>query len=264
MRTGAVTFLLAVLLPGLGRAAAPVDFWRGLEQGARERVDAGGYLESAPMEDLPGPRGKTRALVVETIGRIDAPPEAVGGVLRDFRGYPAWLTLNPSYKAVRVEAGPVLVCSLGRADRAEARGDLRYNVRSTGGDREGSVTWFLLEGVMGQGAGSSLELSWEPHPVAKGTTLLLQKETVLTDSGLALRYMRKEKDPGRTRYWKDARNHARRTHWAVAARAERPGAPEGEVKARYLEHYRREFGGKEPWWSPPPGTPSESQSPPQR
>ena len=250
-RTGFRALALIVALAGGGETAVVAD--AVLAQYARCSPQEQHRLElprivTLPMTEAPVHPGRAdgpRALGVRSLGVLPVPPERVLPVLRAVGESPDWVTLSPTYKRIEVGGGNRFTAAIGKSDRHKAHSRLPYRVES-GSDH---IRWVLLEAQRGLLAGSFLEFTWTPHPDGSGRTLLLHTQVAHVSPGRGLHYLRKPDDQGRPRGWKDARKHAKRLHWALAAHLME--ASPIKKRARYVSDYRREFGGRTPFWARP-------------
>ncbi len=190
------------------------------------------------------PNGKGATYLAVSLGVLPHAPQAVEGLLARTMAYPTWVTLSPTYKAVRVSGGRRVDCDVGKSSSKRARGTLTYDIEFA----DSMTTWRLISRKKALEPGSTL--TWEVLALAGDETRSLvihRQRGHLSGKGRLSNYLDSTDKQGRNRYWKDANKHARRLHWAMDAALTHP--PGRDCKALYLDRYATEFNGGVPYWA---------------
>lgn len=183
-------------------------------------------------------------LLAVSLGTLRVPPEGLRALLAKIGDYPTWVTLQPSYKRVRIQGASRMIADVGSAESPKAKRTMTYDVETSGA----TTTWRVVESRTSLRRGSSVSFEIAPHPSLADASLIVHRQLGLLPKGDRMTsYLAADDDKGRDRWWKDANRHARRLHWAMDAALRFP--PGGDRNGHYVENYQREFMGKIPWWA---------------
>lgn len=232
----------AVPLPSAGPGAGPRVLLEALSDEDRSAVLAGDRVIT--FDELRSPNGKGTTYVAVSLGVLAHSPRAVKGLLASPSDYPTWVTLSPTYKALRVDGGRRIACDIGKSSSKRARETLTYDVVLAGP----VTTWSLTTRKHALAEGSTL--SWEvlPVPGDENRSFVIHRQTGhLSGKGRMSNYLDSDDKQGTNRYWKDANKHARRLHWAMDAALTHP--PGRDRKDVYLDRYAADFNGGVPYWA---------------
>ena len=232
---------LAASPPILPATITPSALHAALTDAQRATVDRD--MRVVTFAETTRRRGDVTEMEGVSLGMLPQPADAVISLLAALSDYPGWLTLQPSYKTVRLEGRSRLVVGIGSADAPKAKRQMIYDVEPSAG----GATWTVVESGSPLLPGSLLQLMVEPHPTIPGACLVVHRQLGLMPSGRMLKYLCSDDSEGRNRWWKDCNRHARRLHWALDAAASQP--PGEERRGAYVAHYQREFHGKAPPWA---------------
>jgi hypothetical protein len=228
--------------PALPADRSPVALLRSLQPDLRERVETSSLVVT--FEHVREQRRSALRLSTWSIAVLPLPADSVRGLLARASAYPAWVTLNPSYKNVRVRGAARITCEVGKSDSPRTKDRLEYEVQS-----DASGTRWLLRETPSPFQPDSF-VAWEvvDHPTRKDSCVILHRqEGLLPLKGKLSKYLDSSDKKNRSRFWKDANKQARRFHWAFLAALSYP--PGKDRKAAYLDDYQRDSGGRLPYWA---------------
>ena len=227
--------------PAMPAAKGALAVYQSLDEATRSAVDGGKVLTFGERHTTVGDHTE---LLCESVGVLQDSPESVKALLANVEDYPTWLTLQPSYKTVRVVGADRVSCEIGAPESPKPKRTLVYQVAQSGE----TTTWSVVDSTTPLHDDSHLSFEVVPHPTIAGACIVLHQQLgLLPASGRMVKYLESDDSKGQNRWWKDSMRHARRVHWAFDAAVRHP--PGQERKATYIEHFQREFNGELPWWA---------------